>query len=196
MSDTTLEQLRAELAELAQRVAVLETAAPPPSTPSPTADVPPGGIDFRLMERLQNRKGEQFDKDGVGGSVVYAGNFRGGQGSGAWQVDRPIPYLATYSADILAGLLSALSHPQRLSLIQLLLGGPHDRQQVQEALGINSAGQLYHHLNSLLEAGVVIQERRGVYALSRKAIIPLLVIMAAAVDITENKQESTQESDQ
>ena len=196
MSDTSLEQLRMALEELTQRVAVLETAVPPPSAPSPTADVAPGQIDFRLMERLQNRKGEMYEQDGLGGALVYAGDFRSGQGNGAWHVERPIPFLANYSAETLATLLSALSHPQRLSIIQLLLRGPHDRQQVQEALGIGSAGQLYHHLNSLLEAGVVVQERRGVYGLARKGIIPLLVIMAAAVDLTENRQESIQESDQ
>ncbi len=41
-----------------------------------------------------------------------------------------------------------------------------------------------------------MQERRGVYAVSRKATIPLLVITAAAVDITENKQQVIQESDE
>ncbi len=196
MSETTLEELRTALAELGRRVAVLETAVPPPSTPSAPNDVAPGEIDFRLMERLQGRKGEMFDKDGVGGSIVYAGDFRNGQGSGAWHVERPIPFLASYAAEPLAHLLAALSHPQRLSVVQLLLRGPHDRQQLQEALGSGSVGQLYHHLHSLLEAGVVVQERRGVYAVSRKATIPLLVIMAAAVDMTENKQQAIQESDE
>ncbi len=47
-----------------------------------------------------------------------------------------------------------------------------------------------------LEAKEVKKERRGVYAVSRKATIPLLVIMAAAVDMTENKQQAIQESDE
>ncbi|MFO7540527.1 MAG: helix-turn-helix domain-containing protein [Chloroflexota bacterium] len=145
------------------------------------------------MERLQSRKGDLFDGDGVGGSVVYAGDFRSEHGTCAWHVERPVPFLANYDVEPLTDLLSALSHPQRLALVQLLLSGPHDRQQLQAALHISSPGQLYHHLNSLLDAGIIIQPRRGVYAVSPKATIPLLVIMAAAIDITDNQSVAVEE---
>ena len=194
MENSRLAQVEAELIALAARVTALETAVPTPERPLPTTlEVAPGEIDFRLMERLQNRKGDQFDGDGVGGSIVYAGDFRNNQASRAWHVERPVPFLASYDVEPLAVLLSALSHPQRLALVQLLLHGPHDRQQLQTALDISSPGQLYHHLNSLLDTGIIRQQRRGVYALCAKATVPLLVIMAAAVDIGENKTASIEE---
>jgi ArsR family transcriptional regulator, arsenate/arsenite/antimonite-responsive transcriptional repressor len=148
------------------------------------------------MQRLQNRRDGIFDADGVGGAIVYAGDFRNEQTTAAWHVERPVPYLAAHDAEALATIMAALSHPQRLALVQLLLRGPHDRQQLQEALDISSPGQLYHHLHSLLDAGVVTQRRRGVYALMPRATIPLLAIMAAAVDISQDYQKQLAEEDE
>lgn len=177
--------IEAQLNALTERVSRLEEAAS--RDKRPLTDIPPGEVDFQLMERLQSRKGDMFDAENIGGSVVYAGDFRNKDGKGIWYVERAVPFLANYDTETLAQMLASLGNPQRLMLVKALLRGAMDRQQIQTALGISSAGQLYHHLNSLLSAGVIIQQRRGVYAIKPTANVPLLVILAATVDITEKQ---------
>jgi DNA-binding transcriptional ArsR family regulator len=54
---------------------------------------------------------------------------------------------------------------------------------LQEALGDTSTGHLYHHLRELQAAGLVQQRRRGEYELVPHAMVPLLVVVAAALDL-------------
>ena len=57
------------------------------------------------------------------------------------------------------------------------------RAELQEALGDTSTGHLYHHLRELQAAGLIAQRRRGEYEIAPQAPVPLLVIVAAALDL-------------
>ena len=183
MDSKEIAQLKTDVAELMTRVTLLETNTNT-QVSHQVQDVAPGEIDFQLMQRLQNRKGEQFEAGGVAGSIVYAGDFRNEVTSQARHMERPVPFLATHEPEHLAALFAALGNPQRLSIVQQLLHGPRDRQQLQDFLGNPSPGQLYHHLHNLMDAGVIIQQRRGVYAIAPNTAVSILVLIAASIDIT------------
>ena len=49
--------------------------------------------------------------------------------------------------------------------------------------GDTTSGQLYHHLRALQGAGLIVQRRRGEYDLSPQAVVPVLAILAAAMNV-------------
>ncbi|GAA3876675.1 helix-turn-helix domain-containing protein [Saccharothrix violaceirubra] len=81
-------------------------------------------------------------------------------------------------------VLAALAHPVRVDIVRCLLGaGSRPSTALQEAAGLGSTGQLYHHLKALTAAGVVEQDRRGSYRLRPEATVPVLVLLTAAADV-------------
>lgn len=56
--------------------------------------------------------------------------------------------------------LKVLSDPTRLSVIELLLGGPRRVGELHELLGIEQS-LLSHHLRVLRDAGFVVSRRNG-----------------------------------
>lgn len=181
MENQKIETLEEKFTNLEQRVTLLEEKER--TQEHYVQDVAPGEIDFNLMQRLQNRRGEMFEARSVKGSIVYAGDFTNEEAPQAWYVERAIPFIIQQKSEKLAPLLAALGHPQRLAIVQLLLNGPRDRQTLQTHLGIPSTGKFYHHLNSLIENGLIAQRSRGVYGIAKTAAVPLLVILASSIDI-------------
>ena len=187
--DERIAALEQAVARLAERVAVLEqqgdgleTAVPAPPP------LPPGEIDFALLDRLYGRDGIPYAADGVKGAIVYATAYQAADGKLIrWYAESAAPALLAYDGHLLAQVLVALGHPIRLQLVRLLLKeGATDRQTMQTAVGSQSAGRLYFHLNSLLAAGLVVQLRRGVYEIELGKAAQLLALLATAVDLAKN----------
>ncbi|MFC7344143.1 ArsR/SmtB family transcription factor [Saccharopolyspora griseoalba] len=83
-----------------------------------------------------------------------------------------------------ADVLAALGHPTRAAIVrQLAARGPQSSTALQEAAGLGSPGQLYHHLKALTSTGVVEQDKRGSYRLRPQATVPALILLTAASDI-------------
>ncbi|MER7015993.1 winged helix-turn-helix domain-containing protein [Saccharopolyspora sp. NPDC000359] len=81
-------------------------------------------------------------------------------------------------------VLAALGHPARAAIVRLLAqSGAQHTAALQEAAGLSSTGQLYHHLKSLTGCGLVEQDKRGTYRLRAQATIPALVLLTAAADV-------------
>lgn len=81
-------------------------------------------------------------------------------------------------------VLAALGHPARAGIVRALLtGGPSSTTVLQDAAGLASTGQLYHHLRSLTHCGLVEQDGRGSYRVRPQVIVPALVLLTAAADI-------------
>ena len=103
---------------------------------------------------------------------------------------RQIPLAELLSADWsrAAAVLESLGSQPRLALLQAFLReGRRTNVDLQEALGANqgdtTSGQLYHHLRALQGAGLITQRRRGEYDLSPQAVVPILIILAAATNV-------------
>ncbi|WP_030678854.1 ArsR/SmtB family transcription factor [Streptomyces cellulosae] len=76
---------------------------------------------------------------------------------------------------------AALGHPVRLTLLRAVLRGTRSAAELQETAGLNTTGQLYHHLKQLTAAGWLQAEGRGHYQVPAGRVVPLLVLLSAVV---------------
>ena len=116
------------------------------------------------------------------GTVGYAGHVADRQALGA----RQVPLAELLAADLAptAAILESLGSQPRLALLGALLrDGRRTNGDLQDALGDTTSGQLYHHLRALQAAGLIVQRRRGEYDLAPQAVIPVLAILAAAMNL-------------
>lgn len=157
MSET---DLAARLAALEARIAALEAAADIPAT----SGVATG------------------DSQDSGGEIGYQGSVRL-HGEVEWAVR----YTAAATLDLPVQpatlVLAALGQPIRVAMVRRLLGGPASAAELQEAAGISSTGQLYHHIRSLTGAGIAEQDGRASYRIPPRAVVPTLVLLLAAADV-------------
>ena len=120
---------------------------------------------------------------GDAGAVRYSGEVRL-HGEATWTVALDArAALGLDDAPRLA-VLAALGHPARAGIVRALLaGGPSAAADLQDAAGLASTGQLYHHLRALTHCGLVEQDGRGSYRVAARAVVPALVLLTAAADV-------------
>jgi DNA-binding transcriptional ArsR family regulator len=178
---TTTAELAAAVEQIQARLAALESAnaaagagrAPGPALPSEP---------FWLLDRLARNSGPAFERDGVEGSVAYGGRVRApGAGELVWQLEHPVPDIVEADLGAAAAVLGALGHPLRLEILRRLLLGARTLGELQEIEGTGTTGQVHHHLRELRAAGLVVSQRRNDYAIPAERVVPLLVIVAAAL---------------
>lgn len=150
------EQFEARLAELEARVAELERS------------------DVTVSEDVV---------DSTGGAVAYQGDVHL-YGDVNWNIGYTPDAILELSVARATDVLAALGHPVRLQIVRMLLRGPANAADLQEAVSLGSTGQVYHHLKTLASANIVEQQGRGDYRIGAKKVVPLLVSMLAAADIS------------
>jgi len=191
-NDERLSHLEDQVSDLLDRIAALEGGKPEGEEKrSASAVVAPGEPDLELLERLQGRTGAPYEEDDERGAILYSGSARFDDRSYVWQIERPVPGLLGVEEEVLTPVISALASPPRLQLLKALLRGASNNQQLQEALGEVSVGQLYHHLKELQASGLIAQKRRGSYEIKTQAVIPLLAILAAAYDLADHRERDS-----
>nr|WP_296774373.1 metalloregulator ArsR/SmtB family transcription factor [Rhodococcus sp. (in: high G+C Gram-positive bacteria)] len=149
------EDVEARLAELEARVAGLEAAARPVAPARPA----------------------------TGGLVTYGGESRL-DGEVTWNIRYTPDAILELPVSRTSEVLAALGHPVRLQIVRMLLRGPANAAELQKEVGLGSPGQVYHHLKTLSSANIVEQHSRGDYRIGAKKVIPLLVSMLSAGDIS------------
>jgi DNA-binding transcriptional ArsR family regulator len=120
------------------------------------------------------------------GAVGYAGYVAGRKL--LWARQMSLAELLPADWAPAAGILESLGSQPRLALLGALVrDGRRSSNELQEALGAaqgeTTTGQLYHHLRALQASGLIIQRRRGEYELSPQAVVPILTILAAAMNV-------------
>jgi DNA-binding transcriptional ArsR family regulator len=138
---------------------------------------------YWALARLVERTGPEFEKEGVAGSLLYAGRTTPGGGDLIWQAEHPLPGVLEEDWESAAGVLAALGNPVRLEIVRRLLLGGVTVQQLQEMPELGTTGQLYHHLRELQAAGLVTQRGRGHYGVALDKVVPSLIIIAAAASM-------------
>jgi DNA-binding transcriptional ArsR family regulator len=187
---TTLEQ---QMAVVQERLKVLEARlAPTPSespfakstSPSDLAPVPPQGTDLSSQEG--NRQG----------MLSYRGAAQLARQRYQFQRQHALPVVFDMAPEPLAQLFAALASPHRIVILRTLWDGPRSSQSLQEAVGMSSTGQLYHHLKELLAAGLLIQRGGRDYDLVPAKRILICLALAVASDLmTENQKKEEPLSD-
>ncbi len=184
--DTTEQRLAA----LERRVERLETA-PATQRKERAAGGSTGDAPLRLLDRLREHVGGTGDGQASGpleatGAIAYAGAVGRGGREYLWAKQHPVRDLVSAErSGTAAAVLECLGSPARLALLTAVLGTTRTRAQLQEVLGeTTSTGHLYHHLRGLQAAGLLVQPRRGEYELAAHALVPLLTVIAAALDLS------------
>ena len=181
----TTAELAATIEQMQARLAVLEAAgmsegarAGAARPPGPAVPADP----FWLLDRLARNTGEEFERGEVAGSVAYGGRVRApGSGELVWQLEHSVPDILDADLEAVSDVLAALGHPLRLEILRRLLLGARTLGELQEIEGTGTTGQVHHHLRELRSAGLVVSQRRNDYAIPAERVVPLLVIVAAAL---------------
>lgn len=87
----------------------------------------------------------------------------------------------------LAATVSALGHAARVAILVKLLEGPATYRTLKRAAGMN-AGPMYHHLDQLRLASLILPKKRDLYGLTRggrNVILAALAMMSLAADSRE-----------
>lgn len=170
----TLEELAHLVSELAERVARLEQ-----STAARERPVSDGILVEHLLADLR-----ADDSAPDRATVVYAGAGPWGDGTVAWQMGRDWADVLRMVGPATAQLFAALGNPLRLRIVSELLVGQLSTGELADRLDQPSSGQLFHHLKELLGAGAIHQPVRGTYAIRPQHVVPLLGVLAAAIDVS------------
>ena len=171
--------LQTQLDELRARVARLEGQFEDDANP-------PERVDTVLLDKLSRRTAEGYIGPSSRGAVMYAVSYFSKNGDLVWHSEEGAPRITDAEPGDLSTLFSALGNADRLSIVQhILVHGPSERVTLQELIDTSSSGQLYHHLNTLMDAGVLELYKRGVYALSSPNVVRLLALLGVAFEITE-----------
>lgn len=137
-----------------------------------------------LLDHVSRRQGPEWDRDEVSGAIAFGGHVRSrGTGEISWQVEHPAHAMldAIGSAST---VLAAMGHPVRLELLRALIRGASTLAELRELPDMGTTGRLTHHLGELRSAGLIVSARRNHYALASNRVVPVLVMVAAALGPT------------
>ncbi|HYH30742.1 MAG TPA: helix-turn-helix domain-containing protein [Pseudonocardia sp.] len=137
----------------------------------------------RRVAALETERAPRTEPPGPSGAVRYAGDVHL-HGDVAWEVAVDAATALDLPDEPRVAVLAALGHPARARIVRCLLAdGPRATAALQEAAGLASTGQLYHHLRALTHSGLVEQDGRGSYRIGARAVVPVLVLLTAAADV-------------
>src|SRR3954470_17472430 len=125
----------------------------------------------QMQERLARLGGQGFGQSGVGG------NGAGGEHEGNAIFAVPL--------DGSVRVLAALASMPRLALYRAVLEHPATSGELMKAAGLNTTGQLYHHLRELIGAGLIVQEGRDRYAIVPDRLPAARTILGAALGVAQ-----------
>lgn len=118
------------------------------------------------------------------GTLSYSGTIQQDSRPLRFQQTLAVQSLFEAAPDLLAQTFAALASPHRVIILRTLCERPCTAQQLQEVLGMGSAGQLYHHLKELLAAGLITQrERSSAYTIDPAKVIPICAAMLVAYSL-------------
>ncbi len=160
--------------DLESRVAALEDAVARLAQPGRLpADQPEGPSEDELwvLHGLRER--------GVDGALMAGSLTVPGAGPVAWQYGLSSSALLELDWAQSAATVDALSHPARLTILQLVLSGVRSTAGLLEQESLGTTGQLHHHLRQLVAAGWLSLVKRGEYAVPVHRVVPLLVVILA-----------------
>lgn len=122
--------------------------------------------------------------------IRFAGSFKSGDVRYRWEPqERDAAQLLAVDDERTSRTLAVLGHKQRLDILLAVLREPLTGPELVEQLHMGTTGQLYHHMKALVSADLVVQEERGGrYAAAAERTLPLLLLLAAANELTDTSR--------
>lgn len=120
------------------------------------------------------------DRIGRGhGRAVGGGRSGGGRGvaAGGKRATRGRTLATKQRIDRVSAVCAALGHPLRMAILVRLFEGPATYRDLQGHTRL-AAGPLYHHVNQLRLAGLILPKKRDRYAMTRGGRNAMLVALA------------------
>jgi len=145
--------------------------AAPAEPPDPLAEL----VDRRQALRPEDERGAPI------GQLRLLGHLRVGGAQSGFDSSYALEQLLTVPSDRAARAFAGLAHPVRIDIYKQLLAGPQDSQTLLHAAGLNTTGQLYHHLREMEAVGLI--ERRGRNLWAQCHLNQVAVALAAAADL-------------
>jgi ArsR family transcriptional regulator len=185
-SQDRLATLEQQMAAVQERLRVLEaqlTPAPPEASlakPTPL---------FDPMTVSSQSTGLLSQEGNWPGMLSYRGVAQLARQRYQFQRQHALSIVFDASPEPLAQLFAALASPHRIVILRTLWDGPRSSQSLQEAVGMSSTGQLYHHLKELLAAGLIIQRGGRDYTLAPAKRMLICLALAIASDLMTGDQK-------
>ena len=176
--ENRLTALEKQVADLQMRLSALEERLP-----RSTSVLPPLPSLPALPERTVDREPLE-ERETLQGVLSCEGSVQFAEQDVRWRQRLALQPIFAASPELLAQLFAALSSPHRVIILRTLCEGPRTSQQLQELLGMGSAGQLYHHLKELLTAGLILQRGRSAYTIEPAKVIPVCLALMMAFCLT------------
>ena len=184
MSERSVEE---RLEDVEQRLARLEAS-------SINRMVPP------LIDRISERLNQRIIDEGLDPEVSPVGEvepyviIRSAGGTWGWSEDN-ITFERLLAADpeAIAKGIGGLAHPVRIALAKALIDGPKESAALLEIAGLNTTGQLYHHLQAMADVGLVERRSRNLWAGQNLGAFTLL--MYAGVVLADWRGPDSPEGD-
>jgi ArsR family transcriptional regulator len=181
-SENRLTALEKQVADLQMRLTALEEKRPRSAPGLPPLPALPG-LPSSPVEREPLEEGETLQ-----GVLSCEGSVQFAEQDVRWRQRLALQSVFAASPELLAQLFAALSSPHRVIILRTLYEGPRTSQQLQELLGMGSAGQLYHHLKELLAMGLILQRGRSAYTIEPTKVIPICIALMMALCLTTPDQ--------
>ena len=138
-----------------------------------------------LMERIQG----ECEADGSTGKVVYTGCFASGGRESVWtgqySNDNLLKLIEDRSAE---KVLNCIGSGDKLNIMLALLRKPMTVAQIVSEGGFNSTGQVYHHLNALIAADLVLEDpnsNKGTYIIAPYRVQGIIMLLSGISDMIE-----------
>jgi ArsR family transcriptional regulator, arsenate/arsenite/antimonite-responsive transcriptional repressor len=170
--------LEEQIVALEERLAALEKRLPQEATALPFPQ------NFFMTATFPQGQRPSQGEHSVQGMLTYGGAVQFAGKPQQIQRQQLLAPLFEMSPEVLAQVFAALANPHRIIILRLLYQGSRTSQQLQEALGMSSAGQLYHHLKELLALGLIVQHSRSAYSLDPAKVITICVALMVAAHLT------------
>jgi ArsR family transcriptional regulator, arsenate/arsenite/antimonite-responsive transcriptional repressor len=179
--------LQDRLSALEEQVAALQTrltALEEQLSAAVSAGVPMISFQARTAVSPKDREAPTSQEGTIQGTLSYGGTIQLAGRPFHFQQRLPAQSLFEAAPDLLAQMFAALASPHRIIILRTLCEKPCTAQQLQEVLGMGSAGQLYHHLKELLAAGLITQrERSSAYTIEPAKVIPICAALLVAFSL-------------
>lgn len=196
-----VEGIRSELQNLSEAVwalrehvsvqaAVAAASTPIERSPNGVGGIP--GATIGVATDLANRA-EHDDERGI---TTTRGVFRDSQGAREyrWESEETAETLLALDDGVVAQMLAAIGHRQRLAILKAILNRPSSASDLVSSLHLGTTGAAYHHLNVLQAADLVTQEERGIYVVRPHRVSAIFAILAGVLSANDTTYATSDES--
>jgi len=166
------------------------TAEGPKDCQELISSVRDGCPDKESFEKL-NQLFAEAEAHGSTGKIFYYGVFGSGGRSSYWtkdgvDTDDLLRLMENHTAE---KVLNCLGNSDRLNILLAILKKPMSVAGLVKECGLNTTGQVYHHMKPLLAADLIVEdsmsEGKGIYVVQPHKVQGIIMLLAGICDMVD-----------